>query len=217
MNKLIIFDFDGVLTDTFETFYPLIRDGMASIDKKLTRDEYRDFFIGNVHQGFKDFIRNEKEFKLFSKFRKTNYDRYYYGGKNKAKLFNETPKLLKLLRGKFTLTIASSGQKKNIDTLLKRAGLRNFFKLVLADSSLSKEGMIKKILNKFKAKPEEAIMITDTAGDISIAKDLGLKTIGVTWGFQSKKTLLSTKPDHISPSFENLISILKKEKGFIDT
>src|SRR3989344_106985 len=86
-KKLIIFDFDGVLADSFDTFYLLIKDGMKQAGFSFTPDQYRNLFIGNVHQGFKDFINDKKKYLAFSEFRKAHYDKYYYAKNNQVKLF----------------------------------------------------------------------------------------------------------------------------------
>lgn len=211
-KHLIIFDFDGVLADTFDTFYMLIRDGLKSVDISLTPNQYRNLFIGNVHQGFKDFIRNNKKYELFTKFRTSNYDKYYYSKYRKVKLFPEAKTFLKKISKNYILTIASSGRKNNIKNLLEEKGLDNFFGLILANSSHSKEGMIKEILNKYQARPRQTFFITDTVGDIKVAKKVGLKTISVTWGFHNKKSIMTAKPDHIASDFKRLESILKNLK-----
>ena len=82
--------------------------------------------------------------------------------------------------------------------------------MILATGEYTKENMIKEIMNKFESKPEETIMITDTVGDIKLAKKMGLKNIAVTWGFHSKKILKTTEPDFIADSFLSLTSIIFK-------
>lgn len=206
--KTIIFDFDGVLADSFDTFYPLIRDAMNYTGLSLTPDQYRNFFVSNVHQGFKDFINNEEKYLTFKEFRSTNYDKYYYNKKRGAKLFPGIPEFIKKLSRKYTLTVASSGKQNNIKNLLKKNGVENFFSLILANLSHSKEGMIKEILDKFQAKPKETFMITDTVGDIKVAKNMELKTIAVTWGFQPEKTLKLAKPDFMANSFDEITKII---------
>ena len=106
-KNLIIFDFDGVLADTFDTFYPLIKNSMNHIGLPFKPDQYRKLFIGNVHQGFKDFINNEETYLIFKEFRSANYDKYYYDKKTKAKLFPETTEFVKKISAKYILTIAS--------------------------------------------------------------------------------------------------------------
>lgn len=207
-GKIIIFDFDGVLADTFDTFYPLIKAAMKSIGFSITPDQYRDFFIGNVHQSFKDFIGDNKKYEIFTEFRNTNYNTYYNGKLNKAKLFPGAINFLEKIHRAHILTINSSGRKANIQKLLEENGVKNLFDLVLADSTTSKEGMLKETLTKFGADPKKSIMITDTIGDVIVAKKIGLKTIAVTWGFQSKEMLKKSNPDLLVTSYDELLTKL---------
>ncbi len=202
-KDLIIFDFDGVLADSFDTFYPLIRDGVAHVGLSLTPDQYRNLFTSNVHQGFRDFIKDDKKYMAFLEFRSSNYDKYY-----NAKLFPGVLKFLKTIGKSNVLTIASSGRQKNIINLLKKNNIRNLFSLIIANGALSKVEMIKDILDKFPASLEKTFFITDTIGDIKVAKKCGLKTIAVTWGFHSEKMLKSANPDFIAKSFKEIQKIL---------
>lgn len=207
IGKLIIFDFDGVLADSFDTFFPLIRDAMKNVNIDLTENQYRDLFIGNVHKGFRDLIKDNEKYSAFLEFRKTNYDKYYYG-KNKVKLFPGTVDFVKKVGKKHILAVASSGKQDNIEGLLEENGVRNLFGLVLADTATTKEGMIKKILNEFRSEPKNAVMITDTVGDIKAAKKCGLKTVAVTWGFHSRTMLRTARPNFIVSTLEELSKIL---------
>lgn len=210
MKKLIIFDFDGVLADSFDTFYSLIQDSMKRIGFSLTRSQYRSFFVGNVHQSFKDFINNDQKYLAFSEFRKANYDKYYYDEEKGVKLFPEASDFVKKLSRKHTLTIASSGKKDNIEELLEENRVKNLFGLILATMAYSKKEMIQEILNEYKVEPEETIMITDTVGDIRVAKKCGLKTMAVTWGFHSKQLITEAHPDHIATDFNSLAKATEK-------
>ena len=203
-KKLLIFDFDGVLADSFDSFYPLIKDSMASIGLSLTQDQYRKFYLGNVRQGFKDFINNDIKYQTFSKFRADNYDKYY-----KAALFPGTQDFIRKVAVNNILTIASSGRQKNIIGLLEKNRVRELFSMILATSDNTKENVIREILNKFDVKGG-CTMITDTVGDVKIAKELGLKTIAVTWGFHSKQLLREVRPDHMANNFEHLAGIINK-------
>ena len=208
-KKLIIFDFDGVLADTFDTFYLLLRDAMRSVDISLTPDQYRNFFVGNVHQSFIDFIGNDTKYKMAMEFRNSNYTKYYDDKHHKAKLFPGAINFLKEISKNYILTIASSGREDNIKNLLEENGILNLFDTILANSATSKEGILHEMLAKFKFEPEKTIMITDTVGDIKVAKKMGLKTIAVAWGFHSLELLRTAEPDYIAKNFKELQYLLK--------
>lgn len=205
---LVIFDFDGVLADSFDTLFPLIRDAMKSVGISLTKSQYCDFFIGGVHQGFRNFIKNNDKYSAFSEFRKNNYDKYYYDKNNKVKLFPGALKFLKKINKKYILTIASSGRQDNIKNLLEESGATNLFSWISANATYTKESMIKEILEKFHSKSQDTIMITDTIGDIKAAKRNNLKTIAVTWGFQPKELLTQNGPDFVADNFNELMNYL---------
>jgi len=209
---LIIFDFDGVLADSFDSFFSLTRAGMKFIGLSLTPDQYRNLFMGNVHQGLMGFINNEEKYSAYSEFRKNNYDKYY-----KVRLFSGVVESLKQLQKNYILTITSSGNKTNILNLLNKNNADNLFDLILATNEYTKENMVKETIAKFKVAPKETIMITDTVGDIKIAKEFGLKTIAVTWGFHSEKMLKSSDPNFVAQSFEELQKILNQQLTPSDT
>lgn len=209
MIKLIIFDFDGVLADSFEQFYSLIKESMRRAGLNLTRVQYRNFFIENVHKSFKGFIDNDKKYEIFMKFRNYKYDQYYSDKTSGVKLFPEAPSFINKLNGKYMLAIASSGKERSLKKLLQKNTLKNRFSLILAGTADSKEEMLKKIISKLKVKNKETVMITDTAGDVKTAKKLGLKTIAVIWGFHSAKTLKTAKPSYIANNFKILYKTLK--------
>ncbi len=204
--KLIIFDFDGVIVDSFGCLFPLIENAMKDIGFSFTQDQFRSFFTHNVHQSYKDFIDDEVTYARFSKFRKANFDAYY-----QPRVFPGVANVVFELKKHYFLAIASSGKQDTIMRILQKNGLANCFDTVLATTDSSKENMIQELLKKYNAQPEEAIMITDTVGDIKIAKELGLKTMAVTWGFQSETTLTSALPDFIVQSPEKIQNILHNQ------
>ena len=209
--KVVIFDFDGVLADSFLCFYSLIRDSMASIGIDLSEGGYRNLFIGNVHQGFRRLIGDDQKYENFRKFRSDNYDAYYH--KFQPKLFSGVLEMLVTIKDGHSLAIASSGRRKNIVELLGKNQATHLFKSILATDEFTKENMLRMILDEHGVGPEETIMVTDTVGDVAIAKEIGMDTIAVCWGFQSKETLKNSFPGTIVESVPELISKIKGAKA----
>lgn len=205
MLKTIIFDFDGVINNSFQYFFPLIRDGMAYIGKALSEDQYRNFFNDNVYKAFKEFIDDEEKYKKFMKFRKDNFAKYY-----RPKLFPGITDLLQNLKNKYKLAIASSVDKNSILKILENQKINTLFQTVLATTEPTKKNIIKEILRETNTSPKETVIVSDTTGDISMAKRMGLKTIGVTWGFHSASTLHAAHPDFIVNNLQELQSLINK-------
>lgn len=65
-------------------------------------------------------------------------------------------------------------------------------------------------LTQFGVSENESLFITDTLGDMREAANAGLKSIGVSWGFQRRETLLKGDPHAIVDTPEELFSVLTK-------
>jgi phosphoglycolate phosphatase len=60
----------------------------------------------------------------------------------------------------------------------------------------------------FGADPRHACIIGDSVSDIRYAKKAGVKSIAVTWGWQSRDLLIREKPDYIVESVGELTDLL---------
>jgi len=192
--KAIIFDFDGVLANSFQYLYALNKMAMAESGIVLSESQYKNFFNDNVHAAFKDFIKDNNTYKKFSEIRQQNFDKYYL----LVKLFSELAEFLNKVKEKYILTIASSGKQERVMDLLAADNLDQYFQIIIANSDHSKEQMINEIMKKLRLFPADLAFISDTCGDLILAKKLGLKAIGVGWGFQSLAKLKSIGPDFIA-------------------
>lgn len=203
-GKCIVFDFDGVLADSFDCLYSLNKRALFLVGINLPVDKYQDFFNSNFHSALKSYIKEPASYEKVLKFRKRNFEVYY----SKADLFPEVPPLIKNLATKNYLAIASSTKSVFINPLLRRHYLKRYFKRVIGTLDYSKEAVLKEIISAIKVKPNQTIMVTDTTGDIRVAKRMGLGTIAVTWGYQPLNLLKKAKPDMIAKTFEELEATL---------
>ena len=204
----VIFDFDGVLADSFNRMYALNKAAMAESDIELSENRYKDFFTGNIHEAFRNFIKNDTAYQKFFQFRRQNFDEYY----SSVKLFPEAPKFLEKIKEKFVLTIASSGKRDRIVDLLKADHLEECFQIIAASSDHSKERIINEIIEQLGPLSVKPIFVSDTCGDLILAKKFGFKAIGVSWGFQAPDKLNLTGPYFIAKNFTDLFQYLIKEE-----
>jgi len=190
--KAIIFDFDGVLTDTFEFVYKINLDIR---EEKFTREEYRDFFNGNLFDtpGITE-----------------QSDKFY-------KIQNETFKHLKidpnikknlLTLSKYPLFIISSNMEVTINEFLERNDAEVFKDILGFESHTSKVEKFKTIFKKHNLSADDCIFITDTLGDILEANKVGIKTIAVDFGFHDKKRLEKGHPYKIVSSFKEIVETI---------
>lgn len=67
-----------------------------------------------------------------------------------------------------------------------------------------------KIAEKLGAEPQECFFIGDTNVDIFTAKNAGMKSIGVTWGFRDRTELIEAGTEYIVNSPEDILKIVEK-------
>ena len=87
-------------------------------------------------------------------------------------------------------------------------GLKNIFNDLFINV-YDKGEVIEELLLKNNFKPEETVLIGDTRHELEVAKKVGIKTIAVTWGFDSEEKLKSMNPDFLIHNIKELEDILK--------
>lgn len=193
MNKeVVVFDFDGVIANTFKTCYEINKLS----DPELTLDEYRQRFTGNINHA-KPEREPTKEIDFFAEFGKRILD---------APLFDGIQDVIEKISEAYKIVIVSSTITPLISGYLIHHGLRDKFEDILGnDVATSKVEKLNMVLSRYGITSSEAVLITDTVGDVAEAKKVGVPTIAVTWGYQPKEMLEQAQPNSLA---ENPASIL---------
>lgn len=203
-KKLILFDFDGVLINTPELTYRLIRED----NNHFTWERFKEVSHGNFIEGMVKLAR-EENYKLPQDF----FEKY---DKNL-----ETISIHEILRSTilflaktYTLYVVSSSSASSIKKFLQQEKIENEFADILGmELHESKVVKIQHILEKEKKGPQDAVFVTDTLGDILEAGKCSVKSIGVTWGLHPEETLLQGHPAKIIDDPQELISAIEAVLG----
>ncbi len=199
MKKLLIFDFDGVLEDTFELSYTLFKKQLPD----LAREEYRTWFDGNLYAHLK-----EQNIQL-------DMHTYYAGYAEALSLVNMRPEwssILKKLHSAFSLAAVSSSPGEAIGEYLSRNTVRNYFEEVWGyEKNASKVEKIQLLTESHHLSPQNCWFITDTLGDIRESKKAGVPCIAVTWGFHSRGHLEQGSPNATVETPQQLLEFLLAE------
>ena len=179
MIKYIVFDFDGTLADTFDVIKTIAMNEYSEYDIDLELFKY---------EGAKGLLK------------KLNIPRWKIPGM----ILNVSTKLrnskdIKLFPGIIDLLIS----------LKKEYNIENLFEFVYSDSSLfGKHLVLKKMCNKYNIHPLDVMYVGDEDRDIIASKKVNIKTIAVTWGFNSKEKLSREKPDYLVDSPFQILEIM---------
>ena len=199
MIKAIIFDFDGVLCDTFSLALKICK----KIDPKFNQEKLKSMFDGNFFKEIKYGFKLERKRKLLKELEFEEYEN--------LKLDKTVKSELEKLSKEFDLFIATSNSNKNLDKFFKNSSFQNKFKKIYTiENSKSKAHNFKSLFKEFNLKPQDCVFITDTLGDILEANKVKLKTIAATFGYHEKERLQKGQPSKIISSFKEIYPTIKK-------
>jgi len=205
---MVIFDFDGTIADTFTVVFNHIdRINELKLDSLDTKkiDHYKAI-------GVRELIKELKltKFKIFTislKFRKL-FGEYV----TEIKPVEGIGQSLEILQQNgFKMGILSSNSKSNIDTILKLNSLAKYFTFVESEFALfSKANKLEKLISKHKLNKNDVFYVGDEVRDVEAAKESGVKSIAVTWGYNKIEALKAANPDYIVNSTKELTDIFIK-------
>ncbi len=198
--KAIIFDFDGVIHDTYEMAYQIDREASGG---NLTREQHRDFFDGKIFE--KVVIDEEKEKAESDKFYELQKEAFKYL-KIDENIKNNLEKLFK----DYNLFIVSSNWEETLNDYFQSNNFTHIFKEILgAETHRSKVEKFKYLFEKYTLVADDCIFVTDTLGDILEGNKVGVKTIAVDFGFHKRDRLEKGKPFKIVSSFDEVVATIK--------
>ena len=140
-SKGVIFDFDGLLADSEPYHYLAYNEVFERYGHSLDKDEYwvewtskgkgiaGEIERHNLDLGIDPMELRKQKFKAYSR----------YCNNGDVRLFPEAIKVVKRLKSKFPLAIASGSWGYDIRAILKNAGVEHLSKNILGKESTSKE------------------------------------------------------------------------------
>ncbi|QRK04330.1 HAD family hydrolase [Archangium violaceum] len=116
-----------------------------------------------------------------------------------------------------SLAVATSKFYASADALLKAAGLREPFSMVVGADQVKQPKphpeMGQLIMQKLGVPAERAVMVGDTTHDLSMAHAAGMRSIAVTYGVHSLRELESSSPTWIAHGFDDVLKCVQAENG----
>lgn len=211
MKKAVIFDFDGTLCDTGVGVKKSAKYALDAFNISAPEWEELDFFIGppllvTFQERFEQSAADAE--KLVKKYR----ERYTNIGLYESEFYDGIAQLLQRLKNDgILLGIASSKPINYVEELLIKADLRDMFDCVSAVSfnadCESKQNIIDRCLGELGVEPSEALMVGDRFYDIDGARECGVDSVGVLWGFGTKFELIESGAKYIIDKIDDVENI----------
>ncbi|MDB9744023.1 HAD-IA family hydrolase [Fibrobacterales bacterium] len=203
--KLIIFDFDGTLADSFEFFLDRINSVAIKHRFKTLSDED------------KTYVKNKSARELI-KFLKIPFWKIPRVAKsmkgiltsnlNAVKKFDMIPFVLDELHQKgIQLALLTSNDLENVKHILGPQ-FDYFGKSTFSVSILGKHRKFKQLIKSYQLRPEDVLLVGDEVRDIEAAKRIGIDIASVSWGYNSRKILSAQNPTYLLDTPSQILELL---------
>lgn len=203
----IIFDFDGTLADSFQSFVGIFYEltGRTDIIDPAEIERLRGMTIPQVIKELD--VRPWKVPLLI-----------WRGKRKMGKLMPSIPahkgvlEVVDKLQGEgHQLYILSSNSEKNIRVFLAKHGALTEFVNIYGNVGLFSKGRaLKKVIRRNRLDPMATHYVGDEVRDVVGAHYAGIPIVAVGWGFNTPKILDEHKPTHLVNTPHELFSILEE-------
>ncbi len=190
MIKAIIFDYDGVIVDSFisvfKTYQKICKHFQVSCP--ATIDDFRKIYGYNYIECRHNLGLQKKDSSKIGRIYEQEMPRRQHG------IFPGISEVIRKLNKKYKLYLVSSTYSSEIIPRLEKFGLKNLFENIYsgADKKVRKSDILHDILRENKYLPTEVMSIGDRAVDYKIARAVGLKDSNIIlvsygWGLDRNK------------------------------
>ena len=214
MEKCVIFDLDGTLLYTLEDLQDAVNSALRFCNfKERTLNEIRNFVGNGVVLLMERAIPDGRKNPLFDECLNCFYKNYSGNVNEKTHPYDGIPELLYSLN-KNGVKLAVNSNK--YDTAVKDLCRIYFPQIQIAIGA--REGIetkpapygVNDILKFLNVSKKNTFFIGDSSVDIQTAKNAGIKSIGVTWGYRSKESLIDAGADFTVDKPQEIIDIVLK-------
>lgn len=218
MERIILFDLDGTLTNPFEGITKCVQYALDSFGIYEPDLEKLTLFIGppliDSFMNFYNFTEEEAT-EAVNKYR----ERFSTVGLYENEPYEGVLDMLEVL-GKqgYILAVASSKPEIYVNRILEHFHIKQYFQIVVGSElngqRTAKEEVIGEVFHRLKQHVEHydvAIMVGDRQYDIQGAKKWGMMSIGVSYGFALPGELEAAEADYVVATVAELTDIIINE------
>jgi len=215
MERIILFDLDGTLTDPKEGITKAVQHALRAYGiEEPDLDKLCPFIGPPLADSFMEFYGfSEKDAREAIHY----FHEYFIGrGMFENRPYDGIGTMLQSLREEgFTLAVATSKPDIFAEQILEHFELRNYFKLVggadMEEKRVKKGEVIAYTLDLLGVDPKKTpvMMVGDRKHDVIGAKENHIPCIGVLFGYGSREELSEAGADYLAESVENLGEILQ--------
>lgn len=202
--RVIAFDFDGVIADSLEAYFPVFQACCAELGFRgpATRDAFLDVFDHNAVKGL---LKAGVPFYKLKRLGRTLAPRVAALNEDVAP-FPGIPSLIQALVARHPVYVVTSNVTEATAQFMARHAMDGLEDVIGSDREASK---IKKLRRIRKGHPGATVWyIGDTRGDMIEARRAGTTAVAACWGWHNEARLAGAQPDYLVKSPEALGQLL---------
>jgi phosphoglycolate phosphatase len=208
-NKfLIAFDYDGVIVDSLNQNLLVATQacqqlGLKSFPTLIDIEQLENMSFEDIGRQIKVPEDRLKDFTSIV-FHQLAQDT------NTLFIFEGISDLLFQLSKQHTLVVVTTNTQKVVERFLNKHGLEKCFVKIMGDEwQGSKHEKIVRFAQQFHFEKHLVYLVGDTISDIREAKLAGIKSIAVSWGYQSRNKLVQKSPNFIADTPREILDIFE--------
>ena len=192
--RLVIFDFDGTLADSFPWFLDVF-------DAVAERFDFRKLDRSNIealrHLDARELMRRHGvplwKVPMIAAHARTLQGKDLH----RIKLFDGMAAVLDHLAGQgVEIAVVTSNARANVEAVLGPS-VQRVGHLACGSSLFGKVAKFRTVMRAAGVRPEETLAIGDEVRDIDAAGACGIVAGAVTWGYAAPARLATERPDHL--------------------
>lgn len=204
LPPLIMFDFDGVIADSFEVFYHEFSSAIRALgfEKLSSREAMLDLFDGNAFASLVKLGFPMRKLRALGR----EFQPRIAAANERVAPFAGMPELLAELAAAWPTYVITSNQTAAVEEFLARHGVAGVRGVIGADKEASKVKKIRRVRRLHKG--HTPWYIGDTKGDMIEGNAAGALTIAAAWGWHTEERLRSGNPRHVARTPAELRTLL---------
>jgi len=205
--KLVIFDFDGTLADSFGWF-------LDTFDEIADRFDFKRLDRGNI-----DALRqmNARELMqlhgvplwkvpMIAAFARKQQSQDLH----KIKPFDGISETIEELSGRgVKLAVVTSNARANVERVLGSDITSHVDHFSCGSSLFGKAARFRAVARAFDVQPGDVLAIGDEVRDIAAAREAGFASGAVAWGYSAPERLAQDNPDHLFATPEDIAVLFR--------
>ena len=203
MVKAVIFDWDGTLADTrnavVQSFQKVLKEAQCTVSDEFIE---RRMGIGTkktILEAFRE-CKMRIDASTLEKLAEEKI-RIHAGLADNINLFDGAIEILKELKGKTKIALATMSNRKVVDTLLPAKKIRAYFDVVVTADDVGQPKPDPEVFfiaaTKLGVRRQDCVVVEDSVFGVRAAKTARMWCIAVTSGVYSREELEKENPDLI--------------------